>query len=95
MNESTNPIKLIAVYARVSTSNQENEGTIETQLSAVNEFANKNGYTIVQKYIDNGWSGDVIARPALDNMREDAKKKIWEAVLIQTGLLVGIHTKNW
>ncbi len=74
--------KLIAVYGRVSTSNQENEGTIETQLSAVNQFAEKSGFTIVQKYIDNGWSGDSLARPALDQMRGDAKKKIWDAVLI-------------
>ena len=74
--------KLIAVYGRVSTSNQESEGTIETQLSAVNEYANKHGYKIVQQYIDNGWSGDSIVRPALDQLRVDAKKKIWEAVLI-------------
>ena len=75
-------IKLIATYGRVSTSNQENEGTIETQLSAVNQFAEKNGYTIVKQYIDNGWSGDSLARPALDQLRMDAKKKNWEAVLI-------------
>jgi site-specific DNA recombinase len=75
-------IKLIATYGRVSTSNQENEGTIETQLSAVNQFAEKNGFSIVKQYIDNGWSGDSLARPALDQLREDAKKKIWEAVLI-------------
>jgi site-specific DNA recombinase len=74
--------KLISIYARVSTSNQENEGTIETQLSSVKEFASRNGYTIVQEYIDNGWSGDSIIRPALDQLRMDAKKKIWEAVLI-------------
>jgi len=74
--------KPIAVYGRVSSSAQEQEGTIETQLSAVNEFANKNGYVIVQKYIDEGWSGDSIARPALDQLRMDAKKKIWSAVLI-------------
>lgn len=77
-----NPTKLIAIYGRVSTSNQENEGTIDTQLSAVNQFAQKNGYEIVKQYIDNGWSGDTLARPALDEMREDAKKKMWEAVLI-------------
>lgn len=75
-------IKLIAAYARVSTSNQENEGTIETQLSAVREFAQKNNYTIVQEYLDGGWSGDSIVRPALDQLRIDAKKKIWEAVLM-------------
>jgi len=70
-------IKLIATYGRVSTSNQENEGTIETQLSAVNQFAEKNGFTIVKQYIDNGWSGDSLARPALDQLRMDAKKKNW------------------
>lgn len=74
--------KLIAVYGRVSSSNQENEGTIETQLSAVNEFAKANGYLIVQKYLDEGWSGDNIIRPSLDQLRIDAKKKIWQAVLI-------------
>ena len=75
-------IQLIAVYARVSTARQEEEGTIETQLSAVREFAAKNNYTIVKDYVDNGWSGDMLARPALDRLREDAKKKLWQAVLI-------------
>ena len=74
--------QLIAVYARVSTARQEEEGTIETQLSAVREFAAKNNYTIVKDYVDNGWSGDMLARPALDQLREDAKKKLWQAVLI-------------
>ena len=73
--------KLIAVYGRVSTSNQENEGTIETQLSAVNQHAQKNGYIVVKQYTDNGWSGDILARPALDQLRNDAKSKMWEAVL--------------
>ena len=80
--EIKEPIKLIAIYARVSTARQEEEGTIETQLSAVREFAKKNGYTIVQDYIDDGWSGDILVRPQLDQLRQDAKKKIWQAVLI-------------
>ena len=75
-------IKLIAVYARVSTSNQEKEGTIETQLSAVRDFSKKNNYTIVQEYLDDGWSGDILVRPELDRLRLDAKKKIWQAVLM-------------
>ncbi len=76
------PNKLIAVYGRVSTSNQENEGTIETQLSAVREYASKNNLTIVQEYLDNGWSGDNIVRPALDQLRLDAKRNVWDAVLM-------------
>ncbi len=83
MNQETNKItKLIAVYARVSTARQENEHTIETQLVAVKDFAKKNEYTIAKEYIDDGWSGDILARPQLDQLRQDAKSKIWEAVLI-------------
>lgn len=73
--------KLVASYYRVSTSNQENEGTIETQISAVRDFAEKNGHTIIKEYTDNGWSGDSIVRPDLDQLRMDAKKKIWQAVI--------------
>lgn len=82
MNTIQKPNKIVAVYGRVSTSNQENEGTIETQLSAVREFASKNNFNIVQEYLDNGWSGDSLVRPSLDQLRVDAKKKVWEAVLI-------------
>jgi len=66
----------------VSTSRQENEQTIETQIGVLKEYATKNDYTIVQEYKDDGWSGDMLARPALDRLRQDAKEKIWEAVLI-------------
>jgi site-specific DNA recombinase len=74
--------KLIAIYARVSTARQEEEQTIQTQISVLNEFAKKNNYTIVESYLDEGWSGDSIIRPSLDKLRQDVKKKKWEAVLI-------------
>lgn len=74
--------KLIAIYARVSTARQEEEETINTQLMMVRDFAEKNGYTIAKEYIDDGWSGTVLERPGLDRLREDAKKGIWEAILM-------------
>lgn len=74
--------KLIAVYGRVSTSNQEEEGTIETQLLSVRNHAKASSYIIVKEYLDEGWSGDTLTRPALDQLRIDAKKKEWEAVLM-------------
>src|SRR3989344_3578776 len=46
----TKEIKLIAIYGRVSTSNQENEGTIETQLSAIKDFAKKKNWEAVLFY---------------------------------------------
>lgn len=75
-------IKLLAIYARVSTSRQEDEQTIQNQINALEEFAKKNGYTIVRRYVDEGWSGDTLARPELDNLRQDAKSKQFDAVLI-------------
>lgn len=74
--------KLVALYARVSTSKQEDEQTIKNQIDTLEEFAKEHGYTIVQRYLDDGWSGDTIVRPELDNLRNDAKKKNWEAVII-------------
>lgn len=75
-------MKLAAIYARVSTARQEEEQTIKTQLSAVNELVQKSGLNVVEKYIDEGWSGDVLARPALDKLRQDAKAKLWQVVVI-------------
>lgn len=72
----------IAVYARVSSEKQEREETIESQVRALREYAQKNSYTIIEEYLDNGYSGELLARPALDNLRDDVKKKIFEAVLI-------------
>jgi site-specific DNA recombinase len=82
METISKEIKLIAVYGRVSTSAQEVQETIEAQLLQVHKFAQEHGYTIVKEYLDEGWSGDILARPKLDELRLDAKKHLWEAVLI-------------
>jgi site-specific DNA recombinase len=74
--------RLIAVYARVSTARQEEDQTIKTQLASVRDLAQQRNYVIVTEYIDDGWSGDILARPALDRLREDARRKLWDAVLI-------------
>ncbi len=80
--KSKKVIKFISVYARVSTSNQEDQKTVDAQLSEVRAYANKNNYVIVKEYIDEGWSGDILARPQLDQLRHDARNNMWQAVLI-------------
>ena len=82
MKKSIEGVRLIALYARVSTARQEEEETIKNQLDALREYAAKNGYSIVAEYTDDGWSGDILARPGLDRLRQDRKKDEWEAVLI-------------
>ncbi len=74
--------KLIATYARVSTARQEEEQTIKTQEVVLREEAQKKNHTIVKEYSDDGWSGDTLARPALDQLRADAKTKLFDAVLV-------------
>jgi site-specific DNA recombinase len=81
-NQMVGPVNLIAIYARVSTARQEEEGTIEVQLGTLRDFARQHGYKVVKEYIDDGWSGDVLVRPSLDELRADAPKKAWQAVLI-------------
>lgn len=76
------PTKLISIYARVSTARQEEEQTVLNQLDTLREHAKKNNWIIVEEYVDDGWSGDVLARPALDKLRQDAKSKAWNSVLI-------------
>lgn len=82
MKKSIEGVKLIALYARVSTARQEEEETIKNQLDALREYAAKNSCSIVAEYTDDGWSGDILARPGLDRLRQDRKKGKWEAVLI-------------
>jgi site-specific DNA recombinase len=74
--------KLVAIYARVSTARQEEDGTVETQLGVLRDFARQSSLKIVKEFVDDGWSGDVLARPALDALRHDAKRNIWQSVLI-------------
>ena len=75
-------MKLVAIYARVSTARQEEEQTVKTQMTAVNELVQKRDFRVVSEYIDEGWSGDILARPELDRLRQDAKAKLWEVLVI-------------
>lgn len=82
LTHPNNAMKLAAIYARVSTARQEEEQTIKTQLSAVNELVQRDGFSVVQQYVDEGWSGDVLARPALDRLRQDARAGLWQVVVV-------------
>ena len=82
----------VALYARVSSERQEKEGTIDSQIAQLRQFAKSSGYVIVQEYLDDGYSGDLLARPALDKLRDDAAKGIFEGVLIFS---IDRLARNW
>ena len=74
----------VAIYARVSTEKQEKEETINSQLDSLREYAQKNSYSIYKEYIDEGYSGELLDRPALDRLRDDAKKKLFDIVFVHS-----------
>ena len=50
-----------AIYARVSTSDQ----NCEMQLRELREYAHRRGWEIGGEYVDTGWSGAKASRPEL------------------------------
>lgn len=71
-----------AIYCRVSTEEQKEGGTIDSQIRELEDFAHANSHIITARYIDEGWSGAVIKRPELDRLRDEANNGLFEAVLV-------------
>ena len=63
--------KSAALYARVSSERQREEGTIGSQIEALLAFAQRQGYTVPPEWIfsDEGYSGATLIRPALGACR--------------------------
>lgn len=70
-----------AIYIRVSTQRQEKEETEKTQLSKLKEYCKENDYQIVKEYSD-VCSGAYLSRTALNQLREDAKKGIFDVICV-------------
>lgn len=82
MNKTDGSQMRVAIYARVSTEEQKEGQTINSQVAELQRFAEDGGYIIRRIYKDDGWSGSVIGRPALDQLRDDARGNELQAVLI-------------
>ncbi len=67
----------IAIYSRVSTDKQD----AANQLPQLREFAAKQGWTIVQAYVDQGESGTKADRAQFQQMFEDASRRRFDLVL--------------
>lgn len=75
-------MKNAVIYARYS-SERQTEQSIEGQLRKCNEYAAKNGLSIVDTYIDRAMTGTNDNRPAFQQMLSDcAKPVIWDIVLV-------------
>ncbi len=71
-------MKRIAIYARVSTTDQ----STESQLLDLRRYTRERGWQIFKEYCDNGVSGTKDSRPALNELMNSAKKRKFDVVLV-------------
>jgi len=72
-----------AIYARVSTKRQGEEGiSIKAQLNQLQQYAKKKKWKIYRKYIDPNHSGYTRNRPQLKQLLEDAIEKKFDVILV-------------
>jgi site-specific DNA recombinase len=64
----------------VSDPNQAKEGTIESQVLALKKQIAAANHVLVKEYIDNRFSGPRFDRPALDEMRKDLKRDVFDII---------------
>lgn len=76
--------RISAYYLRVSTNRQEKEETIDSQRAEVEERIKVDANVLGEnlRFEDDGWSGDLLARPSLDAMRDAAVKKEFEVLYV-------------
>ncbi len=74
-------MKNAVIYARFSSYNQQ-EQSIEGQIRACKEYADRNNLRIVKEYCDRAKSGTNSKRPALQEMLREAETGSFEIVLV-------------
>lgn len=82
MQQSSRDNTRVAIYARVSTEEQKDGRTIDSQISELVRHAEAKTWMVVEIYKDEGWSGSLLARPGLDRLRDDAFSRRFAKVLV-------------
>ncbi|HLR65534.1 MAG TPA: recombinase family protein [Virgibacillus sp.] len=83
-NHHQESIKRVALYARVSTVEQAEEGySIDEQINILRDWCDREGHTIYKEYVDRGVSGkDIKGRPAIKQLLYDATQGEFDMVLV-------------
>ena len=71
------------IYLRLSREHPEENNSIEAQREITTNYAMKNGYKIVEEYEDNGYSGILDSRPALNRMMLDISRGLINMVIVK------------
>ena len=72
------PLKIAAIYARVSTERQEKEQTVDSQLDALYRASREGGYEVAPShvFVNERRSGAHLDRPGLDRLRDLASVRV-------------------
>jgi site-specific DNA recombinase len=72
--ELKQPTNRVAIYARVSSDQQAQQGTIDSQIVALRQRVLADGLTLEDElcFVDDGYSGSTLVRPALERLRDIA-----------------------
>jgi len=76
--DSTPHSTRVAIYARVSTTDQ----STDSQLLDLRRYVRERGWDIFREFVDEGISGTKDSRPALNELMNDAKKRRFDVVLV-------------
>ncbi|MCC9983335.1 recombinase family protein, partial [Streptococcus agalactiae] len=73
----------VAIYVRVSTTMQAEEGySIDEQIDKLTSYCKIKDWTVYDIYKDGGFSGGNIERPAMERLISDAERKKFDTVLV-------------
>ncbi len=76
-------MKKVAIYVRVSTQEQASEGySISEQKERLQKYCEAHGWTLVDTYVDPGFSGTTTNRPALQKLLSDISHCFFDTVLV-------------
>lgn len=73
--------KRAVIYARYSSDNQRDE-SIDAQVRASREYADKHNLTITKEYVDKAKSATTDKRPEFQNMISDSSKDLFDIVIV-------------
>lgn len=73
----------VALYVRVSTTSQLEEGySIDEQKAKLESYCDIKDWHVYKIYTDGGFSGSTTDRPALEQLVQDAQSKLFDTVLV-------------
>ena len=74
----------VALYARVTSPQQAEAKTIESQLAEIRARIEARGFdlTNVLGFVDDGYSGSTLVRPALERLRDVAAKGVMDRLYV-------------